>query len=67
MLGLAVRQSSLLGEVAEWSNAPDLKSGVRKDRGFESLPLRTVVSRLSAVCWPWVSFQREQFEAAKLA
>ncbi len=26
--------------MAEWSNAPDLKSGVRKHRGFESLPLR---------------------------
>jgi type I restriction-modification system DNA methylase subunit len=34
--------------VAEWSNAPDLKSGVRKDRGFESHPLRTVVSSV----WP---------------
>ncbi len=29
-----------IGEVSEWSIVPLSKSGVRKDRGFESLPLR---------------------------
>ena len=36
------------GEVAEWSNAPDLKSGVRKDRGFESHPLRILIPILNS-------------------
>ena len=32
------------GEVAEWSIALDLKSSVRKYRGFESHPLRILRS-----------------------
>ncbi len=34
------------GTVAEWTNAPALKAGGRKARGFESLPFRCVMSRV---------------------
>ena len=34
------------GEVSERFKVPDSKSGVRKYRGFESLPLRCMTSRL---------------------
>ena len=41
------------GEVAEWSNAPDSKSGVPFGyRGFESLPLRQLLVLNQRVNFP---------------
>ena len=40
MLKFAMILKPYFGEVAEWSIALDLKSSVRKYRGFESHPLR---------------------------